>query len=87
MDNSESTGTVTVTLSTDKGTFEDSDAKTTTLVISLADDPNKDPATVAPKGNGIAKLIIPDNVANAGGTITVTASADAYVMSYARLFP
>ena len=61
VDNSESTGTVTVTLETDKGTFEDSGAKTTTLVIPLADDPAKDPATVAPKGNRTAKLVIPDN--------------------------
>ena len=81
VDNSESTGTVTVTLETDKGTFEDSGAKTTTLVIPLADDPAKDPATVAPKGNRTAKLNIPGNEANAGGTVTVTASADAYVMA------
>ncbi|MCY3683297.1 MAG: T9SS type A sorting domain-containing protein [Gemmatimonadetes bacterium] len=80
-DLSASSGMVTVTLETDKGTFRDSGAKTIMLAIPLADDPNKDPATVAPKGSGTTVLEIPGNVANAGGKITVTASADSYVMS------
>ena len=75
-DLSASTGAVSVTLETDKGTFEASGAKTITLSIPLADDPAKDPATVAPKGNRTAKLI-----GGGAGPITVTASADSYVMS------
>ena len=74
-DKSASTGSVTVTVSTDKGTIAPA-----TLIIPLADNADKVPDTVAPAGNKTATLTVPAAVANAGGTITVTAKADSYVM-------
>ncbi len=74
-DKSASSGSVTVTVSTDKGKIAPA-----TFVILLADNPDKVPDTVAPAGNKTFKLTIPADDANAGGTITVTAMAASYVM-------
>ena len=80
-DKSESTGTVTVTLSTNKGNF--SGSSSTTLIISMKDNPDKDPALSPPNGNAKATLTVPADVAtqqDAGeNPIKVTAMADKYV--------